>query len=448
MELLPKEMLFGIFEYLPASDLISLTAVCSAFDEAISNSKLVKKLLLSFRKLNGEDGSIGRRRYVQLQIGYFKPTYHFSILSDIGAQVVSLTFKNHKFKLDLIRRILVATSNVKTLKLERIRLSDVPNIMKQPFPELKQLSLTSNESDPRVYRVMMKCSLKDLRIRQSAQDNFSNFSDLIHLLQTQVHLKHFTLDGFCKTGLFSDDALDETNFQLESFSLKNSTFQRTVHLKSFVEFHTVTLNQFEMCNVALCDFSAVLNQSKQLKVLNISNVSLNYLETLETVEELAITGHKVVGKVLCKMPCVQRLKLKWMKDKRLLSIISDSMKDLECVEVTDGAIEGLNIPTMRMLTLCSVDQCPDDFFKINYGLEELRIENCSFISDRMVENIAESLLKLKSLTIMNSGKITNESLKAINDSCLALRNIKISRSGDNLDWKLLENSRDVKIYIS
>ena len=445
MESMPNEILLNIFEYLSASDLIALSTLCRVFNFVISDFKLVKKLHLNFRKLNGDESSIGNRRYVQLKIGTFMPSLHYPILQDIGIDLMNLSFKNLKLKLDLIRKILVGTPNVTKLSFDRVTLSDVPKVMKQPFPQLKNVNLSSTASDPRLYRVIRDCNFIEIAISQRADDGFYRFVELNRLLHSQIMLKHFSVDGLCKTSLFADDNLDKVKFCLESFSVTDSIFQRTIHLKTFIEAHAATLRKLQISKIKLCDFSTVLNKLNQLKSLSLATIDLGYLEPMLSVEELSIAGHKITEAALDKFPSVKLLKMTRVDKKSILDVLSRSMMWLEDVEVTECPIDCLNVPTIKRLSLKRVN-FPSNFFKIHHKIEHLIIRNCSVVTNEVIKELAQNVQSLKSLILIKSGFFTNDSLLAIRDFCNSLTELRIEGQTD-LDWKLLENRKELKIYI-
>jgi dihydroneopterin aldolase len=443
MNFLPSEILFEIFQHLEAHELCDCAAVCRAFNDVISgSSKLTQQMQLSLRKLNGIDESIVSRVYTKMKIGFFKAA-DFHLLENIGEKLADISFKNYKLRLDIIRRILMLTPNVKELKFEQVLLSDVPNVLKQPTPQLVNLSLTSIESDPRVFKVLEKCSLNELKLLHSSKHNFHNFTCLNKLLCSQTSLKRLTIEGLVKTSLFGDGALDNVGFKLQSITLRNSLFQRTVHLKNFLKSHEDTLEEMEIANIELCDLSMTLNNAHRLKSLKLSKTSLNYLETSASVEELALAGQKINEQSLERFPHVTHLKLKSMRNKSLLDALSRTMK-LNRLEVADGSIE-LSFPTVKFVTLSNTEHDPIDFFKRHTSVEELTLINCWFVNDAFIEAIVKFWSHLTLLILRDCGNISNSSLEAINKNCNKLEKIRISNCGDNLNWKIFKSLKLIHI---
>lgn len=448
MNFLPQEILYEIFQYLEVRDLISLTTVCSAFNGSISGSKLSEKLTLNFRKLHGDSDSLGNRRYTKLKIGFYKPTFCNAIINECGMNFTNLTFKNCQLKIDIIRRILIATPRVTQLNFEQVKLSDVPNKIKKPYPNLSNLQLSCIRTDPRLYRILNDCNITGFNLGHNSNDNYGEFSDLEQLLNQQEQLKQWSINGFYKTSLFCNSALERVKFKLTSFSINDSMFSRIVHLKRFLEHQSISLQKIAINDVELCDFSTVINQLNKLRSISISKASMCYLEVSLSVQELNVEGQKIVGDIFSRFPALKNLALKWIRSQNIMQDISQHMKELEVVSISESCINGLELPSMKTLSLSAIDQCPVDFFVTNNRIVHLNLHNCIFLNDLILIIIAKYLHNLKSLNITDCGEISNESFLAIRENCKELCEIKIKGSTKNLNWKLLEKGNQLKIYLT
>lgn len=447
MNFLPSEVLSEIFLHLNGDELLKLTSCCRSFNDTISsNFNISRKLQMTFRKLNcGEENSLGNRRYEKLRIKFVKVSLHLPMIEKIGDGITDLNFTNCRFKLDVIRRILLATTKVKFLSFDSTRLSDVPNKIKSPIPQYEMKSLRCSESDPRLFKVVISCQVENLSVNGG---EFSDFSDFDSLLKLQRYLNELQLDNFTKTSLFTDNTLSHRlSFNLKSFTVTSSVFFKTIYLKTFAENQAKLLEKLRIHDVELCDFSSVVNQTKKLKVLEISNVSLNFLDVVQTIEELLITGNKFSTELCGKFPHVKKLKLTHVKNKEVLNKLSMNLKEIECLEIVEGSIEGLEMPTLRKLTLKSVIQIPVRFFGVHSEVEILQLENCTNCNDEIVEEIARNLKSLKSMTIFGSEKISDESLKTLKQFSTKLEVIKIKGTKEKLNWNIFEKQRNIKIYI-
>lgn len=402
MDLIPNEILLSIFYYVSASDLIGLSTLCKKFNSVINQDfKLVKKLRIYFRKSNRCIQSVGSRRYSQLYIGVFFPTTHHSVLEDIGAYLLTVNFRNHKFKLDTIHRILVLTPNVTKLSFERVTLSDVPKTLKQPLPQLKGASLLSSETDPRLYRILYSCCFNQIGITQHHTDGFSRFAELNRFLHSQTILKQLSFDGFFKTSLFTDNTLDNAQFQVENFSINDSMLLSTIHLKTFIEAHAASLRKLEISNIELCDLSTTISKLKHLTHFSAEGTALNYLETMKSIEVLSMTGKQISQEAFMKFPCVKRLKLKHVFNVNVFDIISNDMKELEKLEIVECSINNnLFVESIKELSLHNV-RCPTDFFYCHSNIEYLSMTNCSLVDDNTIEEIVKGLQFPSQITDFN-----------------------------------------------
>ncbi|CRL04937.1 CLUMA_CG018074, isoform A [Clunio marinus] len=441
MDLLPAEMLFEIFKDLSAEDLINLSCVCKSFNAFINNElNLVRKLQMCFRKLNYKDEStLGDRQYTKLCIGFFSTSYHRKLFHSISSRLTTLSFSNIKLKLNILKAILNAAPNVTSINFFKFTLLDAPRVLKKPFPQLDIKSLVCTRCDPGVYRIFNECNIKELTVINDDKDDFYDFRHLTSLLKSQKTLKCIFIEGLFQTNLFIDESLDKVDFHLESFTIINGNFCKTIHLKDFIENHADSLTRLTISDVEYCDFTPSLICLTNLRMFDFSNIFLHNLETLESVEILSIGGQKMnISKgCLSKFPFTKILKLKWMRNEEMLDIMSQNMKELVEVEITEGIVDGLKSKTLKTIVLDNVDRLPLNFFIENDKIEDFTFLNCSFVNDEIIENVV-SLKHLSRLTIIRSGNITNNALKLIRNNCKHLEKIVVKENGNHLNWKLMD----------
>lgn len=391
MDSLPEELQLEIFRYLSSDDIIALTSICSSFNRSISNSLLVRKLEVKFRKLNGDKDSFGCRQYERLRVGFLKPQVHFVILERIGNGLKDIHFRNCKLKLESVRSSLVFCKNVSVLTFDHLQLSDVPNVLKHPLPNLVKLKLTAIDSDPRVFRALRNCSATELTIigREALSHDFK---EVVQFLLQQDCLRKLHFERFFRTKLFNDNSLDLVNFRLESFSLLHCGFQRTDHVKRFLECHADNLESLTLVDVENCEFSCVVNQMTRLKKLSIGKISLNYLEPLRSVEELELVSRLTSEAAFENLASVKHLTIKYIRHKCTLAVISDNIKQLESLSLERSSADGLNIRKVRVLTLTEVD--PSTIEKLlEVEIEELKLKNC-FVTQELIKRAQKSVRKL------------------------------------------------------
>lgn len=120
LNLLPEELVHEIFEYLPGREILNCSRSCSIFHSIIEKSKaLTSKLTLCFEKQR-KYCQIGKRKYSKLYVGYVDPSIHYILLKLLGENITKVTFCDYDFRLDAVRRVLIACKNVKDLRFEGI----------------------------------------------------------------------------------------------------------------------------------------------------------------------------------------------------------------------------------------------------------------------------------------------------------------------------------------
>lgn len=403
MQSLPAEILLEIFKYLPANDLIELTGTCKAYRELIADSKLVKKLELRFRKLNGDKTTLGSRRYTRLRVGFIRKQLHFELLDRIGREMTTVAFRNSKLKIDVIRAVLVrAVPNVTELNFDNSWLSDVPKLLKGPFPVLTRLKLSAINSDPRVFRILRDCSVVELKMCLTGTF-FNDFTDTKQFLLGQSGLVALSLHGLHRTNFFEDNILDGVKFKLKSFTLKHASFLRTDHLKRFLKVQMWSLESLRVAAVDKCDLSDVLNQSRCLRSLTLSLMTLNYLQPLTSVTDLDITYSKTLNvKVFECFPCLKHLRVSGVGLEDISKAISENFKELESLELDGGSARDTALYNLKKLKLKNVDDPPS--YEIFKSIEEFTVERCWFVDEDYLRT-SKLMENLKVLTIVDCGTI-------------------------------------------
>lgn len=447
MDKLPKEMLLEILQYCDAKELLALTETCRTFSTVISDSESVKKFRVWFRKTNGAEMSIGQRCYEQLKITAIKRPLHFVILSNLGSNITDLLFSNGKQKLDTIRRVLILCPSVKRLAFHNIELSDVPNVLKQPFPDLWNVNLTCIQSDPRIYKIMRQCTITHLQIHHKHDDGYWEFIDLINMLITQPHLTHLTLDGLHRTSIFDDNRLESADLRLTSLTVTDCTLNRTDHFKSFLGLQCESIRSLTVRNIMFCDLSGIILKCHQLERLELQNIGLRNLNPVESIKELTLIGIKDTL-MFENFSNVRYLKLKNVPS-NALEIISKNLKNLERIDIAEGPLSNLIVPTLKRLHISSCRSYPADFFQLNHSIEHLTLEKCKvFLSDKVIwMSISCHLKNLHVLRIYGCGAITHDALDGLVQCCQYLKVLEI-RDCSLRSWKCANGIRGLKIFIS
>lgn len=454
MNFLPNEMLFEIFKHLRPPDLLALTEVNRNFHKIITTSELVHKLTLNFRKLNENGSENGlRRKYRQLRIGFFKPTVHTAILSESGSNFVRLDFAFCKLKLDVYRRILWACPNVKVLKFLKAQLSDVPNDVKWNLPVLVGVKMSFHCSDPRIFRLLSSCIVRQLDMDQKYLKATGNLDDFVRFLAAQEMLEELTLSDFFRTNLFYDNYLDHVQFRLRTLRLKNICLARTIDFKNFViNNHLETLEQLEVQKLENCNISSIIDGARFLKELKIDNlVAISDLEEVPHLQKLTLFGQLPLklNQLIHKFPSLLEVEMHycqlWYDEEEFMKAYGrlGAPHDFTVMNVIDTTISRLRTKTIKNLMLKNVKIC-QDFFESNKQVEVLHIENCAFSEDLMKKFLTEKLVQL---TIVNE-VVTQRLVDQIEVKCTNLRilRLKINKKSQ-VDLKKLHEMIKLRIFL-
>ena len=122
------------------------------------------------------------------------------------------------------------------------------------------------------------------------------------------------------------------------------------------------------------------------------------------------------------------------------------MVDIRHLEVLDCPIDELSMPSVKKLILQNVSSIRADFFEVHKEIETLELKTCRAVDDETLYKIVRNLKNLSSIAIENC-KISNESLKAIKRFGERIEKISIKGSVNELNWKILECQRKLKIVI-
>lgn len=132
---LPEELIHEIFSYLTGSDILNCSRTCKNFHSIIEKSKLLtSKLTLRFEKQR-KYCQIGKRKYSNLYAGYIDPSIHYILLRLLGENITKVNLCDYNFRLDAIRRVLIACKNLKDLRFDGIlRVHGVSEVIFENFP--------------------------------------------------------------------------------------------------------------------------------------------------------------------------------------------------------------------------------------------------------------------------------------------------------------------------
>lgn len=187
MDVLPKEMLLEIFQFLSARDLISLSEVCTSFCTLISSTeRLLNKIPCHFfvdidklilrefiqrqsvepdvKNFISETLTNGTRKYSRIVIGDMDGDQSVEILQKWNASVKQLTFRRGYYGLKHICKMLVACPNVKRLKFCRGSLRGDIDVTGMELPRLNLVLLQLENVGSQIFSILResRVSLKKL----------------------------------------------------------------------------------------------------------------------------------------------------------------------------------------------------------------------------------------------------------------------------------------------
>lgn len=185
MDVLPKEMLLEIFQFLSARDLIALTEVCSTFYRLISSTeKLLNKIPLylnvdidkfiirEFLPRGATEVDVknfitetlinGCRKYSRIFICDIDGGIAVEILEKWNSSVKQLIFRRGSYGLKHICRMLVVCPNVRRLKFCRGSLRGDIDVSGLELPRLKLLALHLENVGSQIFGILRESKVRKI----------------------------------------------------------------------------------------------------------------------------------------------------------------------------------------------------------------------------------------------------------------------------------------------
>lgn len=439
MEFLPSEILVSIFVNLPQSDLISLTEVCKKFHTIIEEYKLIKTIFITEKR-----ESSPAREYREAVVERYEPDSHQKVFEATGDQLKMLKFVNCTVNLVDILRILQLTANVESLSFSYVRLDNDRLDNGVDLPQLSNLNLLFEESNPEIFNVFMKSSFSKIDLRFFADVPYSNFRPLVNLLKTQEKLTSIAFSGIYESNLFLIP-MGKPKYQLKEFYIDNCDFEEWDGLETFLAEHSETIEKFTVKNLRW-DPSTTLNHFVKLKKLEVAKSELNFLGNLKSVEELSV---KPPLRTMDNFPNVKRLSL-GLSTPQANQIASDAMPKVEELEINQGEVGGISFPSLKTLNITSaMGLINHDFFTQHNKIENLTISNYFDLNDNLLEAISTALIDLKILRIFGDNHLTSRAFQIVRENCKNLKVIEMAQwiqKFERGDWKVLEEINGLQVY--
>lgn len=177
MDVLPKEMLLEIFQFLSARDLIKLTEVCSTFYRLISSTeKLINKIPLyltvdvdkfvirefiprgatevEVKNFITETLIDGCRKYSRIFVGDIDGGIAVEVLEKWNTSVKQMIFRRGNYGLKHICKMLVACPNVRRLKFCRGSLRGDIDVAGLELPRLNLVALHLENVGSQIFGIL------------------------------------------------------------------------------------------------------------------------------------------------------------------------------------------------------------------------------------------------------------------------------------------------------
>ena len=450
MDLLPKEMLLEIFQYLTAHDLMSLTEVCSTFNHLISSTeKLLDKIPITLHLSQSKVDAakfiypdistliirglkFGNRRYTKIFISEIKQEIAVKICEILNVNVKELSFKRGSYDIETVRRILLACPNIKRIKFCRKSVKSEDGMVDGELPRLDLEDLYLENIGSQVFRVLKESKVKNLECtigRRICQHEFIP-EELGYFLTLQNDLKSLKLERIAWNinDMFESDNLPRMKFNLTTLSLNDVLIDESQIFTNFMQLHLESLKKLELVRIEGFNFSQILRQLNSLEELKSISTWLDIYKPLPNVRKLQIEYPHVIK----MFPNLQQLTITCAQfgpyQIHLWNEYFEQHDQLTTIEV--GNLSLLNfprIPTLKILRLKNVERIYVEVFYENPQIEELVIEKREgFIMryDYEVDFVSSRLPNLKLLEIVG-GKVCRRYLDLAKERCKNLKFLRL-----------------------
>lgn len=240
--------------------------------------------------------------------------------------------------------------------------------------------------------------------------------------------------------------MGKVEHQLKEVSIVNCDFEEYDILESFLSQHAHTMEKFVVKDVRW-DPSNFLNECVCLKTLHVHQVELNSIGVLPSVEE---GSFEPPLEKLSNFPNVKRLFLCQSTPVKNQEV-SRSMSKLDELELKFGGVDGIEIPSLRKLTLTSLDGSTDpNFFRVHNKIEELVLLHVYHIDDALLKSIASNLVALRVLRIIGDNFLTSQAFQIIKENCKSLKILEMTKwiqKFNKDDWCCLYDIKGLNVFV-
>lgn len=404
LENLPEEILVEIFNFLHPNDLLKATQLCRKFNEIITNvQKLMRKLTLKFPR-NCKESFNGTRKYSNVKVMNQHVLNIFTSFDDNKNEIKALELKKIHLEHSFIKFV-NSCANLTTLNINRIQLCFSEN--SYYFRDMNLDVLELNCPFDKTFIALTHCRMNKLHLK-NLRYKIEDSRTFINFMKTRNTLKNLTIEE-CEVNFFA--AIDEKSFQLEHLELIDVVCEEST--QSSLWNHAKAVKSMKILEISE-NFKFHPNFTVKFMNLEILTLTYNLVEMLNLQQ---FFPQLKILKIFDQNEKVFNANLRASKhnDLNLRNLVK-----LEYLEIKNAAISLLLLQNVKNVNLINVKFKSSFFLSSNNQIEVLKLENCRWMMDSVLEHVAESCKNLRVLKI-HGGTISKRSINKTYELCKNLK---------------------------
>ncbi|CAG9811389.1 unnamed protein product [Chironomus riparius] len=445
MEKLPQELILEIFEHLEVTDLINLSKINTRFKEIVRSSPRKWKFNLKFDK-KGKIESERTQRFGQLTVKHFNPRSHQPALQICGSNITSITFTGSvvtfpfagtEIKYPDIAMILRICQNLQHVKFENLIVW--PEVIKH-MPQNNGIHVEIIESSSCILDLFLKCRVSALWITSKDGEYGTGIRGF---LRSQPYLKTIlcqgqkVLDLFYAMGNSYGENYEALPFQLKILSMRDVYFKpyyMDILMPSASSLTYLTIADIDPLwqHHLLGDFIAKCSNLEELSLRNFAFLRLKPPTSITRVTLCDYVGPAQWISDLTNLKSLVVMSQTHSVQTHAMEFNFAKNSALENVTISSAVIKSsLDMPYVKKLKLKDIRDIPDgqELIRNLCRIEEIQVENCGNVTDKIVKDIARRANNVRNLSICD-GTITNETLRYVRGCCgnmkdFVMRNVKV-----------------------
>ncbi|KAG5668731.1 hypothetical protein PVAND_016658 [Polypedilum vanderplanki] len=304
-ETLPEELIIEIISKCSSSDILSSSLVSKRFNNIIKNSsRILNKLTIYFPNIKHPDyyDDIPNCNQMKMSASFISTK---APVECFHSSLTRLTICYATIYGSCLSKMLIYSCNLKYLELIQINYLKESKKLEN-LPELKNLNLILDESFVRLLKVLKKCEVKSLTLKNY---KITEMDELQKFLKNQRKLKELNLINI-KINLFYDGRFDKVNFKLEKLRIEKTKIPNNDHFVKFLSNHYESLKCFEILNADIPNFREVLMKFKNLNELNfkLNTYVIDNLPIMKNIMKMTLNRKRILKRWFEKFPNVKRFK--------------------------------------------------------------------------------------------------------------------------------------------